>query len=111
MGGAGAGSGQPRLNVISQRQKGQSLRQPPCLLNSLLLLLKQMWTLQRVPRQLGQGLGFEMRDLALLLLSQELGFACEVSNRVAFLHKGQIEEEGNPQEVLLRPRSERMQAF
>jgi ABC-type histidine transport system ATPase subunit len=28
-----------------------------------------------------------------------------------FLHKGQIEEQGDPEDVLLRPRSERLQAF
>jgi ABC-type histidine transport system ATPase subunit len=34
-----------------------------------------------------------------------------VSNHVVFLHKGCIEEQGNPQEVLLKPQTERLQAF
>ena len=37
--------------------------------------------------------------------------AREVSNKLVFLHKGQIEEQGDPREVLVRPTSERLQAF
>ena len=47
----------------------------------------------------------------MIVVTPEMGFAREVSNRVVFLHKGQIEEQGNPEDVLLRPRSERLQAF
>jgi arginine/ornithine transport system ATP-binding protein len=47
----------------------------------------------------------------MIVVTHEMGFAREVSNRVVFLHKGQIEEQGSPDEVLLRPRSERLQAF
>ena len=47
----------------------------------------------------------------MIVVTHEMGFAREVSNRVVFLHKGQIEEQGNPEDVLLRPRSERLQAF
>jgi arginine/ornithine transport system ATP-binding protein len=47
----------------------------------------------------------------MIVVTHEMGFAREVSNRVVFLHKGQIEEEGEPSELLSRPRSERLQAF
>jgi arginine/ornithine transport system ATP-binding protein len=47
----------------------------------------------------------------MIVVTHEMGFAREVSNKVVFLHKGQIEEQGVPEEVLLHPRSERLQAF
>jgi ABC-type histidine transport system ATPase subunit len=47
----------------------------------------------------------------MIVVTHEMGFAREVSNRVVFLHKGQIEEQGASNEVLLRPHSERLQAF
>lgn len=47
----------------------------------------------------------------MIVVTHEMDFAREVSNRVVFLHKGQIEEQGDPGEVLLRPQSERLQAF
>jgi ABC-type histidine transport system ATPase subunit len=40
-----------------------------------------------------------------------MGFAREVSNRVVFLHQGQIEEQGTPEAVLRQPQSPRLQAF
>jgi histidine transport system ATP-binding protein len=40
-----------------------------------------------------------------------MGFARNVSNHVVFLHKGKIEEQGDPREVLTAPRSERLQQF
>ena len=47
----------------------------------------------------------------MIVVTHEMSFAREVSNHVVFLHKGQLEEEGDPREVLARPRSERLQAF
>ena len=47
----------------------------------------------------------------MIVVTHEMSFAREVSNHVVFLHKGQIEEQGDPKEVLLRPGSERLQAF
>jgi arginine/ornithine transport system ATP-binding protein len=47
----------------------------------------------------------------MVVVTHEMGFAREVSSQVIFLHKGQIEEQGRPDEVLLQPRSERLQAF
>jgi arginine/ornithine transport system ATP-binding protein len=47
----------------------------------------------------------------MIVVTHEMGFAREVSRRVVFLHQGAIAEDGPPAEVLLRPQSERLQAF
>ena len=47
----------------------------------------------------------------MIVVTHGMGFAREVSNHVVFLHQGQIEEQGDPNEVLQRPRSERLAAF
>ncbi len=57
-----------------------------------------------------------MRTLAqegrtMVVVTHEMGFAREVANHLIFLHKGLIEEEGVPAEVLSRPRSERLAQF
>jgi arginine/ornithine transport system ATP-binding protein len=57
-----------------------------------------------------------MRDLAtegrtMIVVTHEMGFAREVSNRVTFLHKGVIEESGEPKQVLNNPSSERLRQF
>jgi arginine/ornithine transport system ATP-binding protein len=57
-----------------------------------------------------------MRDLAtegrtMIVVTHEMGFAREVSNRVIFLHKGVIEETGEPKQVLNNPSSERLRQF
>lgn len=57
-----------------------------------------------------------MRDLAregrtMLVVTHETGFAREVADRVMFLHQGRVEEEGTPEEVFTRPKSERCRQF
>jgi general L-amino acid transport system ATP-binding protein len=57
-----------------------------------------------------------MRSLAeegrtMLVVTHEMGFARDVSNRVVFLHKGVVEEEGAPAEVFGAPKSERFKQF
>ncbi len=57
-----------------------------------------------------------MRALAeegrtMLVVTHEMGFARDVSNRVVFLHKGVVEEEGAPTEVFGAPKSERFKQF
>ncbi|MFZ5959029.1 aminotransferase class I/II-fold pyridoxal phosphate-dependent enzyme [Pseudomonas knackmussii] len=47
----------------------------------------------------------------MILVTHEMAFARDVSSHVAFLHKGLIEEEGTPEEVFGRPRSERCGQF
>ena len=57
-----------------------------------------------------------MRDLAgegrtMVVVTHEMGFAREVSNRLIFLHKGCIEESGDPREILTQPKSDRLRQF
>ncbi len=57
-----------------------------------------------------------MRDLAqdgatMLVVTHEMGFAKEVSNRVMFLHEGRVEEDGTPDQVFNHPESVRFQEF
>ena len=57
-----------------------------------------------------------MQDLAqegrtMVVVTHEMGFAREVSNQLVFLHKGLVEERGDPREVLVKPQSERLQQF
>lgn len=57
-----------------------------------------------------------MRALAeegrtMLVVTHEMGFAREVSDRVMFLHEGRVEEDGTPDEVFGNPRSERFRQF
>ena len=57
-----------------------------------------------------------MRELAqagttMIVVTHEIGFAREVSDRVLFLHDGSIEEDGHPDQVFTAPRSERCRQF
>ncbi|MEX4004864.1 ABC transporter ATP-binding protein [Paraburkholderia sp. EG285A] len=57
-----------------------------------------------------------MRSLAeegrtMLVVTHEMAFAREVSNRVLFFHEGKIIEDGDPEEVFMRPKSDRFKAF
>lgn len=47
----------------------------------------------------------------MVVVTHEMAFAREVSNHVIFLHQGRIEEQGNPKEVLVSAKSERLQQF
>jgi len=47
----------------------------------------------------------------MLVVTHEMAFAREVSDRVLFLHQGEIEEDGIPQEVFANPESERFKQF
>lgn len=47
----------------------------------------------------------------MIVVTHEMGFARNVSNHVVFIHKGKIEEEGHPQDVLVNPKSERLGQF
>ena len=56
-----------------------------------------------------RGLAEEGRTM--LVVTHEMGFAREVSDRVMFLHQGRVEEDGKPGEVFENPRSERFRQF
>jgi arginine/ornithine transport system ATP-binding protein len=47
----------------------------------------------------------------MIVVTHEMGFARDVASHLVFLHQGRIEEEGVPAEMLVRPRSERLQVF
>ena len=56
-----------------------------------------------------QALANEGRTM--LIVTHEINFARHVSDRVVFLSQGKIEEQGPPEEVLEKPRSERLIQF
>ncbi|HIK43522.1 MAG TPA: amino acid ABC transporter ATP-binding protein [Leptolyngbyaceae cyanobacterium M65_K2018_010] len=67
------------------------------------------------PELVGEVLGV-MRQLAeegmtMVVVTHEMQFAREVSNKVMFFNAGLIEEEGRPEEVFANPRSDRLRAF
>ena len=67
------------------------------------------------PEMVGEVLDV-MKELAksgmtMVVVTHEMGFAREVSNRVMFLDGGVIAEEGTPDEVFNNPKSERLQSF
>jgi len=56
-----------------------------------------------------RGLAEEGRTM--LVVTHEMGFARDVSNRVIFVHQGQVEEDGAPSEVFTNSKSERFRKF
>jgi len=49
--------------------------------------------------------------LTMLVVTHEMGFAKEVSDRVVFMDKGVIAEEGTPDQIFNNPKEERTRAF
>ena len=49
--------------------------------------------------------------MTMVVVTHEMQFAREVANRVIFLNQGVVEEEGNAQEVLTNPQSDRLKSF
>lgn len=67
------------------------------------------------PEMVGEVLSL-MKDLAasgmtMMIVTHEMGFAREVSNRVFFINNGTIEEEASPNELFSNPKSARLQEF
>ena len=67
------------------------------------------------PEMVGEVLDV-MKDLAkkgmtMVVVTHEMGFAREVSNRVLFMDEGVIAEDGTPDEVFGNPKCERLQSF
>ena len=67
------------------------------------------------PEMVGEVLQV-MKELAkegmtMVVVTHEIGFAREVSNRVIFMDDGTIIEEGTPDEILKNPKQERTKAF
>ena len=51
------------------------------------------------------------KGMTMVVVTHEMGFAREVSNRVLFMDDGIIAEEGTPAELFGNPKSERLQSF
>ena len=51
------------------------------------------------------------KGMTMVVVTHEMGFAKEVSNRVLFLDDGLIAEEGTPTEIFENPQCERLQSF
>ncbi len=49
--------------------------------------------------------------MTMVVVTHEMQFAREVASRFMFLNRGQVEESGNPREILSNPQSERLQSF
>ena len=67
------------------------------------------------PEMVGEVLDV-MKELAhegmtMVVVTHEMGFAREVSNRVLFLDDGRIAEEGTPAQIFGAPQSERLRSF
>ena len=67
------------------------------------------------PEMVGEVLDV-MKELAregmtMVVVTHEMGFAREVSNRVLFLDGGVIAEEGSPEQIFGNPQTERLQSF
>lgn len=57
-----------------------------------------------------------MRTLAdegmtMVIVTHEMGFAAQVSDKVIFLAQGYIEEQGEPTDLFSTPKSERLKSF
>ena len=55
--------------------------------------------------------GLATDGMTMVVVTHEMGFARDVSDRVMFLHQGVIEEDGTPATVFSDPRSERCRQF
>ena len=67
------------------------------------------------PEMVGEVLGV-MKKLAedgmtMAVVTHEMGFAREVSNRVIFIDDGKIQEDEPPQELFTNPKHPRLKAF
>jgi len=51
------------------------------------------------------------KGMTMIVVTHEMGFAKEVSNRVLFMDEGVIAEDGTPEEVFGNPKCERLQSF
>ena len=47
----------------------------------------------------------------MVVVTHEMGFARDVSNRVVFMDKGVIVEEGPPEQIFTNPQNERTKEF
>ena len=68
------------------------------------------------PELVGEVLGVirelaEEGEMAMLLVTHEMGFAREVSDRVVFFDNGQVVEQGDPEQIFDNPQNPRTKSF
>ena len=67
------------------------------------------------PEMVGEVLdvikGLAAEGMTMVIVTHEMGFAREVSNRVLFLDGGVIAEEGTPEQIFEHPQCERLKSF
>ena len=67
------------------------------------------------PEMVGEVLevmrGLAQEGMTMVVVTHEMGFAREVSNRVLFLDGGVIAEEGTPEQIFEHPQCERLKSF
>ena len=67
------------------------------------------------PEMVGEVLdvikGLAAEGMTMVIVTHEMGFAREVSNRVLFLDGGVIAEEGSPEQIFEHPQCERLKSF
>ena len=49
--------------------------------------------------------------MTMIVVTHEMNFARDISNRVIFMDDGLIVEEGSPQELFVNPKNERTKRF
>jgi polar amino acid transport system ATP-binding protein len=67
------------------------------------------------PELIGEVLGvmeaLSRERMTMLVVTHEMGFAREVADRIVFMEKGRIVEEGAPEDLFYRPKQERTREF
>ncbi len=67
------------------------------------------------PEMVGEVLelmkGLARSGITMLVVTHEMGFAREVSNRVLFIDEGVVQEDSPPEELFENPKNERLKAF
>ena len=51
------------------------------------------------------------KGITMVVVTHEMAFAEEVSNKVIFMDGGKVVEEGTPKEIFMRPKEERTKEF
>ncbi len=103
-----------RVNQISGGQKQRvAIARALCMNPDLILFDEPTSALD--PEMVGEVLSV-MKSLAeegmtMVVVTHEMGFAKEVANRVVFMDKGVIVEEGTPKEIFENPKEERTREF
>jgi len=55
--------------------------------------------------------GLADKGMTMMIVTHEMGFAADVSNKIIFMEAGRVIESGSPQSVLRAPESDRLKAF